>query len=241
MMAGWRGKVGFLVPSPGIASSEEMRELCPRGVLSVFATTPIAAATIEGNRAALEHLESGIQQLERANVDVIVHVGAIPSIVLGPKDDAQILQRAGAITSLPVVLAMRATVEALLHLGVRRVAAVNPLGQELVPLATTYLEANGIQALSCPVFGLTSPIAVHEIQAGAVYRLARQAVRDAQDADGILLLGGGWRTLDTISALEADTGKPVLSSNTAAIWSALRIMGVREPRTGFGRLLEELT
>jgi len=37
--------------------------------------------------------------------------------------------------------------------------------------------------------------------------------------------------------LERDLGKPVLSSNQASLWRALRMAGVREPITGFGRLL----
>lgn len=239
MMPGWRGRLGFMVPSPGIASSEEMRELCPTGVLSVFATTPIASATIEGNREALAHIELGIGQLARAAVDAIVHVGAIPSIVLGPGHDDEILRRAGAVTDIPVILSMRATVDALHHLGVSSVAAVNPLGDELIALATAYLEAHGIRALSCPVLGLTSPIAVHELPAGVPYRYARQALRQAPEADAILLLGGGWRTLDVIGALESDTGKPTLSTNTAAMWAVMKRMGVREARRGYGRLLED--
>lgn len=237
-MAGWRGRLGFMVPSPGIASSEEMRELTPAGVLPVFATTPISSATIEGNREALAHIESGMSQLARANVDAIVHVGAIPSIVLGPKRDDEILRRAAAVTDIPVILSMRATIDALHHLNVSSVAAVNPLGDELIALASAYLEAHGIHALSCPVLGLSSPIAVHELPSGAPYRYARQAVRQAPAAEAILLLGGGWRTLDVIAALESDTGKPTLSTNTAAMWAVLRRIGIREPRLDCGRLLQ---
>ena len=67
------------------------------------------------------------------------------------------------------------------------------------------------------------------------YRLAREA--DAPAADAVLLSGTGLPTVGVLELLERDLGKPVLSSNQASLWRALRMAGVREPITGFGRLL----
>jgi maleate isomerase len=43
-----------------------------------------------------------------------------------------------------------------------------------------------------------------------------------------------------LETLERDLGKPVISSNQACLWRALRMAGVRGAVTGFGRLLGEL-
>jgi maleate cis-trans isomerase len=238
MSDGWRGKLGFLVPAPGIQSSREMTALCPRGVLPIFATTTVRRSTVEGVREGLERLEDGVGQLASASVDAIVHVAAMPSVILGPEEDEQILRRAASVTDIPVILAMRAAVQALSQFRIKSVAAVVPLASEMVSLVEAYLRAHQIQVLSCPVLGLTSSAAVHELTAGVAYRLAKEACRLAPDAEGILLLGGGWPTLDIISALEADTGKFTVTTNTAVMWAALKQIGVREPLTGFGRLLE---
>jgi maleate cis-trans isomerase len=40
-----------------------------------------------------------------------------------------------------------------------------------------------------------------------------------------------------IETLEADLGKPVITSNQAVLWRALRLTGVRQRIPGFGRLL----
>src|SRR6266481_6205985 len=63
------------------------------------------------------------------------------------------------------------------------------------------------------------------------YRLAREA--DAPDADAVLLSGTGLPTIGVIEVLERDLGKPVVSSNQAALWRALRLAGVRESISGF--------
>jgi maleate cis-trans isomerase len=46
--------------------------------------------------------------------------------------------------------------------------------------------------------------------------------------------------VEAASAIEARTGRPVVSSNQSTIWAALRALGLTRPITGFGRLLERL-
>ncbi len=43
-----------------------------------------------------------------------------------------------------------------------------------------------------------------------------------------------------LETLERDLGKPVISSNQASLWQALRMAGVREAIPCFGRLLREI-
>ena len=50
-----------------------------------------------------------------------------------------------------------------------------------------------------------------------------------------------WRPVEAVAAIEARTGKPVVTSNQSTIWTALRALGITRPITGFGRLLENLT
>jgi maleate cis-trans isomerase len=54
-----------------------------------------------------------------------------------------------------------------------------------------------------------------------------------------LLSGTGLPTAAVLETLERDLGVPVISSNQACLWRALRLAGVREPVPGFGRLLRE--
>jgi maleate cis-trans isomerase len=67
--------------------------------------------------------------------------------------------------------------------------------------------------------------------------LAHQA--DAPAAQAVLISGTGLPTAGMLERLERELGKPVISSNQACLWRALRLAGVGEPVTGFGRLLRE--
>ena len=67
--------------------------------------------------------------------------------------------------------------------------------------------------------------------------LARRA--DAPAAQAVLISGTGLPTVGMLEGLERELGKPVISSNQACLWRALRLAGVSEPVAGFGRLLRE--
>ncbi|MEM0285000.1 MAG: hypothetical protein QXU85_05125 [Sulfolobales archaeon] len=47
-----------------------------------------------------------------------------------------------------------------------------------------------------------------------------------------------FRTLEVVGVLEEELGLPVVSSNTASMWFALRTAGIRD-KLNYGRLLRE--
>ena len=57
-------------------------------------------------------------------------------------------------------------------------------------------------------------------------------------ADALLCSCTAWRSVEAVDALERRTGKPVVTSNQATIWTALGAIGVTQPVGGFGRLFE---
>jgi maleate isomerase len=56
----------------------------------------------------------------------------------------------------------------------------------------------------------------------------------------VLLSGTGLPTVAVLETLERDLGKPVISSNQASLWQALRMARVREAIAGYGRLLRDI-
>jgi maleate isomerase len=69
------------------------------------------------------------------------------------------------------------------------------------------------------------------------YRLAKDVARSAPGADGIFVSCGNLRSFEAIEPLETDTGLPVVTSNQAGLWQALRLVGVNEHLPNLGRLL----
>ena len=73
-----------------------------------------------------------------------------------------------------------------------------------------------------------------------IYAHTRRAFLKHPDADGIYMLGTGWRCLDIVHLLEEDLQVPVVHPVPARVWSVQKRLHVRQPVKGFGRLLEEM-
>jgi maleate cis-trans isomerase len=74
----------------------------------------------------------------------------------------------------------------------------------------------------------------------AAYKIAKKLYEQAPEADGVFVPCPRWPTITDVDLLEHEIGKPVVTSCQAYIWHALRMANVKEPVTGFGRLMASL-
>lgn len=57
--------------------------------------------------------------------------------------------------------------------------------------------------------------------------------------EAIFISCTNFHALEVIDRLEKDTGKPVVSSNQATMWYALRKLGIKDSLEGYGSLFEK--
>ncbi|MGH7824505.1 MAG: maleate cis-trans isomerase family protein [Candidatus Binatia bacterium] len=129
--------------------------------------------------------------------------------------------------------------EALHALGIKHPAIATSYIADIDARLVDVLEKSGFQVAAIRGMGLEKSIDMGKVEPESTYRLAREAVRSAPDADGILISCGNLRTFEAIEPLEIDTRLSVVTSNQAGLWQALRIAGVGDHLSGFGRLLRE--
>ncbi len=84
---------------------------------------------------------------------------------------------------------------------------------------------------------LDGVVNIYEETEERAYALGREA--DCAEAEAVLISGTGLPTAGIVERLERDIGKPVVTSQAAALWQALRLIGAKEPVQGYGRLLAE--
>jgi arylmalonate decarboxylase len=133
-----------------------------------------------------------------------------------------------------------ATVDAMRHLGMQRIAIASRWSHELNEKLIEYLTSAGFEVLSVTSVGQWAKQAFSmSIEEGVklAFQLGREAMRKAPEADGLLLPGGAWRSLAAVPILEEDFGKPVVTNPIAQVWRLIS-KGVAPPVRGWGRLLE---
>jgi maleate cis-trans isomerase len=244
-MFGWRARIGVLLPPGNPTVEPELWGMAPSGVSLHFArleTPPTVgragehAGMEERVRAYREGLAGPTTALSQVRPAVVVLAHTASSYALGFGNEQALVDRIASLAGAPALLAAQAVLAALRHLGVKRLALGTPYPESISRQGKAYWEAAGFDIAGYHrLEDVTDIYAENEERA---YLLARKA--DATGADAVLLSGTGLPTVAVLETLERDLGKPVISSNQASLWQALRMAGVREAIPGFGRLLREI-
>ena len=238
-MYGWRAKIGRISPSPETVGAEEWRRSMPDGVCLVETRTLIHDVTVDGLSETVKQVERAALELASAEVDVILQAGTAIAFFRGFGHDQELRQRIQEATGIKATTSLTAVVDALRTLEIQRLAIATSYLAEIDARLAEVLEKSGFEVAAIRGMGLKKSIDMGKVSPEETYRLAREVVRSAQQADGILISCGNLRTFEAIEPLEIDTGLPVVTSNQAGLWQVLRITGIRDHLTSLGRLLRE--
>ena len=231
-------RIGLLVPSSNTTVEPEFYRALPREVTLHTARLYLTQIAPDAILKMVEDLETQSRLLASADVDVIVLAATAPSFLKGLGYDRQIIDKIVAATTKPATTTSTALIEALGHLGAKRVALGSAYDEKVNGIAASFIEASGVRIVNVGGLGLVDNLVVGRLAPETALELGRKV--DHPDADAIVLACTNWQTMDALERLEAAVGKPVVSTTQASIWAALRTLGWRRPVAGFGRLLRSL-
>lgn len=241
-MFGWRARIGVLVPPGNPTVEPEFYMMAPEGVTIHFArlqgfqsaSIPGAAAGMEARTLAyLEELPGPAMALGSVNPAVVILAHTASSYATGFANESQLIDRLSSLTGTTAITAARAVLAALQHLGVKKLALGTPYPEAISVKGRAFWEEAGFDIVGYHRLADVQNIYTENEQ--RAYQLARQA--NTPDAEVVFLSGTGLPTVGILETLEQDLKKPVISSNQASLWQALRRAGVRQAVTGFGSLL----
>src|SRR3984885_13331228 len=204
----------------------------PRGV-GVRALTP------EGYEPAWNGILPAAEHLAKQGVDAIMVIGTSLSFYRGPQQHDWLLQELRQRTGLPVSTMSQAIIDGLREVGAKRVAVATAYTDVVNRRLKELLAAADIDVLALECFDLLEFGGPSKKSEADIIALSDSAVEHAEGPGGILISGGGLRTLGVAKPLEASHGIPVVSSATAAFWAAMRLVGESGRLDGYGRLFEQ--
>jgi maleate isomerase len=203
--------------------------------LDTLAGEPGATDGMEHRTLAyLDALPAATHSLAPLRPDVVILAHTAVSYLTGFAGERALVDRLAALAGTRAITAAGAIIAALGHLGVNRLALATPYPEAISGPGRAYWQAAGFRLVAHHRLDGVSNI--YEETEARAYALGRAA--DAPDAEAVLISGTGLPTVGIIERLERDLGKPVVTSQTASLWHALRTIGITEPVRGFGRLLQ---
>ncbi len=154
------------------------------------------------------------------------------SVVTG---EAAVAEAVGAARpGVPVVTPIAAAARGLRALGARRIAVLTPYTEETTAPVVAHLQGAGFEVVRVRCLGLEDDREMARVPAEAIVAAAREA--DAAEAEALFVSCTALPAMAVVAEIEAELGKPVVTSNQATIWELRGHAGLAAPVTGFGRL-----
>jgi maleate isomerase len=168
-----------------------------------------------------ETLHASTANLLAAEPEVVVYLCASGSFVRGVAGEQAMREQMLAAGAPRAVTTSSALLDALQHLGVRKIAVATPYVPSLTLRLHMFLEEAGVEVLSGRELGLGEKI--WRVTGPTVHDLAVAA--DHPDAEAVFISCTNLATYNVIWPLEAALGKPVITANQVSMWAALRAAG----------------
>jgi maleate isomerase len=160
--------------------------------------------------------------------------------VAGHKREAELIEGWEKKYHTPVFTSGTNHIRALNALGIKRFVAASYFTGEINKTFAKYFIDAGFDVLAMDGIDVAFDD-VGSLSSEVVYAHVKKTfLKHRKQAQGIYLLGSGWRVLSIIDTLEQDLGVPVIHPVPARCWEIQHRLSVRQPVKGYGRLLAEM-
>lgn len=233
---GPRGRIGFIALANGHVSELEVAEMVPRDDVVVYVNRVmdddvIALDNLRAIEADIARAAAGI--LPDGRIDVMVYGCTSGTMALGEETVASRIR--SVRPGIPVTTPLTGAIAAFRTLGVSDLAMFTPYSAEVTTAMADYLQRRGVRV---------SRVATFDVLNGSdMNRIAPSAIRDAAlnmgsgGAEAVFICCTALRACGVIEEVERELGKPVVTSNQALAWHALRLIGYDRAVEGYGRLM----
>ena len=157
--------------------------------------------------------------LSHAKVQAICHGCTASGFLKTPQEDLDQAKQLTAQTQIPCVTSAASIVGALRAVSAQKISVASPYEPWLNERVKIYLELAGFEVLAIAGLGTQ---AHGSISAPVIKALAHEVMRTNTEA--LFISCSNFRTLGLITELENELGRPVITSNQASMWGALRSM-----------------
>ncbi len=231
-----RARVGLIVPSVNRMSEPQFNHFAPAG-LGIH----VARARITGpwRKPAVEmkdEIARSAAALADSGPDLIVYHCTDSSMREGRAGERTLTGIVREATGIDTVSTSALVIEAMRALGIKSVVLLSPYQSNDV--IVRYLEENGVAVRHDVALKLDGH-AFADVTPQRWLELARE--HDRADADGIFLSCTNTTQIEAIEDIELALGKPVVNSNQAVLWGALKRLGGKlgalPPMPRLGRLM----
>lgn len=228
-------RIGLIIPSSNRLAEPQFQRHAPPGV-GVHVTRLRMTGMWHRPLAELEPaLAEAAAALGDTRPGVIVFHCTANSMEGGLDGEARVREIVERASGCPAMTTGRAILEALAELRIKRPVLISPYAAATNQHEIRFLREAGVDVVHD--LGLGLPGGGDEYTAVTPERWTAIALENRRaEADGYFLSCTNTTMIEAIEALETSLDRPVVTSNQAALWAALRRLEMARPIAGLGRL-----
>src|SRR4051812_16510024 len=234
-----RARMGLIIPSVNTYSEPQFNHFAPDGLGIHVARARVAGEWKRPLPEMKGEIADAAKLLSDAHPDVIVFHCTDTSMTQGPQGEGKILDIVKDATGIDAMATSRLVLEALQALSMKKVVLLTPYKSNKAVI--DYLTAAGVTVLrdiamklEAKDFGTVTP--------SQWAQMAKDI--DGPNSDGVFLSCTNTRQIEAIADIEKTLGKPVVNSNQAVLWGAVKRLsakvGAIKPIPELGRLMASL-
>ncbi|HIZ97811.1 MAG TPA: aspartate/glutamate racemase family protein [Candidatus Janibacter merdipullorum] len=242
-------RVGLIVPSSNVTMETEIpamlrarESVAPERFTFHSARMRMQQVTAEELKKMDADAERATAELADARVDVMGYACLVAIMSQGHGYHRASEERLVAVAAresgsdLPVVSSAGALVEALGHLGARKVAVLTPYMKPLTATVCGYIEHEGIEVVDSLSREEPDNLKVGELDQDELIRLAGEV--DTSEADALVISACvQMPSLRALAEVQRYSPIPVVSAASATVWKILRELGLEPVVPDAGALL----
>lgn len=229
-------RIGLILLATDHTTERDFARACPHDRVGIYCNRILNEnpTTPENLRKMQPRLTEGAALiLPDEDVDVIYYGCTSASAVLGNDTVVSTIQAAKSGT--PVITPTSAADTALQTLGAKRISILTPYIEETSAAIAEYFAGRGYDVANLECFGIADDREMARISLDTIVEAGCKA--QSADADALFISCTALPSAQVVKRIEAETGKPVVTSNQAGVWLALRTIGFNDGYDDYGRLL----
>jgi maleate isomerase len=239
-MFGARKRIGYISPSVLEVVPFDFYRFAPEGVGLVGVTCNIDDWTQEHFDRALGQVKEAAAYLGARGVDYVIHGGGPLVVARGKGYEEAIVKDIEAAAKVPATTGVRSGMEALRHVGARRVAIASPYPERHNAALSSYLTAHGFDVARAE--GKDLPFKdMQNLPPADIHAFALGVLDRTGPCDALYLPCPQWQAAQVVDALERERSLPAVCYTHANFFAAFRAIGINDPIRGHGRLLASLS
>ena len=240
-------QLGYVIPHLYTdMDAYQFYRVAPEGMMLITTGINLKDYTLAAVETELPALWQRFDLLASKKVYRLSLSGVPVASALGRKKMREILAEGASRTGLPCDTDLEAHIATLQHFGATKIALATRWPESVTTALTRYLAEAGIEVIAARARPRTLEQNKHSSAADdhlLALELGREVLREAPNAQALLMPGGLWHAIHAVPMLEAEFGKPVLLNILSTTWAALHAAGKRmlhRPDPRWGKVLASL-